>query len=214
VSVALEDLGELDVVEAAALADEGADAVEQHEVEAAVLVVERGVAVGAVGVGEAFPGDDVGVEPLERQMAGTVEQNLGVIGELPAAARVGRGAPERVGLGDTDRTGVEVLDDRRHFGDQHGETPSGGDLLGGPAQLAAEEPADTRVTVRAESAVAVDRTYEDGHLGFDLPGGELELGEPAHPLGVRERIDVADQVVERCTPHSGMVIEHMYCISA
>lgn len=204
-AVVLEDLVELGVVEPAALADQCADTVEEHEVEPTVLVVECRVAGRTVGIGETLPGGDVGLERLEREGAGAVEEDLGVIGELTAAARVGRRPAERVGLGDADRTGVQVLDDGGHLGDECRETAAGGDLVLRPAELAAQEPAGGEMTVGPEATVAVERSDEDGGLGFEASHREFDLGEPTDPLRVGEGVDRADQFVDGARSHAGRV---------
>ena len=112
VAVSLVDLGELGEVECAAPAVDAADPSWNVTREPSAVVVGFGVAVRAVGVGELLPSVQTDHELLVRQHARVLQQQIHLVDELVAASRVRRRSPERVGLGDTDRPGGEMLDHR------------------------------------------------------------------------------------------------------
>ncbi len=70
-------------------------------------------AMGAVGVGERFPAIDEQAELVEAQRLGVLQHDVGTVGELVAATRVGPRPGQLAHLGDPDRAGGEGARRRR-----------------------------------------------------------------------------------------------------
>lgn len=120
-----------------------------------------------------------------------------MVDELPAAPRVRRRLPERVRLGDPDRSGVQMLDHGRRLVEQPAQPTPSRDLLLRPPQLTPQEPADREVTVGREVAVLLDRPHQHGELGLEPANLLLDGDEPRAPIARAHRRDALPQRLER-----------------